>query len=109
MDTPKPKTRKIKPTEDSWDTGELGRSAAHAKRAPVTKSAELDDALGLQLISIRLPRQLLDELKMLAQMNAMGYQPLVRQVLTRFTQSEMKRIAGEQIRQASATQTRKAA
>jgi hypothetical protein len=43
----------------------------------------LDERLGLQTISIRLQRCLIDSLKELAEEDGIGYQPYVRQVLMR--------------------------
>jgi hypothetical protein len=40
---------------DKWDYGELGRDDAHVKVSGV-KQTEIDDVLGLQVISIRLPK-----------------------------------------------------
>ena len=76
-------------TEDAWDTEALGADDAHVKVAP-NRQKEIDEALDLHLISIRLQKGLLDNLKALAQLNGIGYQPLVRQVLHRFVECEMK-------------------
>jgi len=79
----------IEGTEDAWETEALGAEDAHVKVAP-DRQKELDEALDLHLISIRLQKGLLDNLKALAQLNGIGYQPLVRQVLNRFVECEMK-------------------
>ena len=55
-----------------WEGKELGSSAEHA----------LDEATGLQLISIRLPKLLIEQVKQLAGLEGIGYQPYVRKVLT---------------------------
>lgn len=86
-----PTAAKIEGTEDAWESGLLGADEAHAKVAP-DQEDEIDAALELQPISIRLQKGLLDNLKALAQLNGIGYQPLVRQVLTRFVDCEMKSI-----------------
>lgn len=91
------KAVKIEPTDEAWESGALGESPEHARRVKVKHGDQLDDALGLQLISIRLPKALIEELKAIGQNQGLGYQPLVRQVLTRFTQSELRRIAMEQM------------
>jgi len=52
----------------------------------------LDDALELQLISVRLQKSLIDGLKLIAKANGIGYQPLMRQVLNRFVDSELRRL-----------------
>ena len=84
-------------TECRWESGELGLSAEHAKPAPATLGAEVDDALGLQMISIRLPRSLIDDLKLIAKKEGLGYQPLVRRVLMRFAEMEFRSMAHEKL------------
>ena len=49
----------------------------------------------MQAISIRLQKKLVDDFKVLAELNGIGYQTLMKQVLNRFIQSEMKRIANQ--------------
>lgn len=53
---------------------------------------EIDEALGLQAISIRLPKAVIDTYKMLAKMHGCGYQPLMRDALCRFAEGEMKQL-----------------
>ena len=85
----------IPSTEEAWDSGVLGNEEQFT--APSNHSTEqlINDALSLQPISIRLQKSLIDNLKTIAELNGIGYQPLVRQALTRFVDCEMKRIAGE--------------
>jgi hypothetical protein len=83
---------KIEGSESAWESGDLGSDEAHAKVAPDQEENEIDAALELHPISIRLQKGLLDNLKALAQLNGIGYQPLVRQILTRFVDCEMKSI-----------------
>ena len=45
---------KKQPETNKWETGELGNSAAHAKAVPEELELEMDEALGLQLVSVRL-------------------------------------------------------
>lgn len=80
-------------TAEAWENGELGRNATHAVPAPAELTQQIDDALGLQMISIRLPKELIEEYKMLAQFHKLGYQPLMRDALKRFAVSEVKKIA----------------
>lgn len=63
-----------------------------------TKSQEtaIDESLGLKSISIRLQTSLIEDLKMIAMANGIGYQPLIRTLLTRFAQSELRRMAMDQ-------------
>lgn len=82
-------------SDDAWDSGELGRNAQHVKVAATVDETKLDDALGLHLISVRLQKSLIDGLKLVAQANGIGYQPLMRQVLKRFVDSELRRMVRE--------------
>lgn len=80
---------------ERWESGELGRSEEHAIVAPAELCAALDSNLGLQLVSIRLQRQLIDSLKLIAKYRGVAYQPLIRDLLNRFATSELKDIAYE--------------
>jgi hypothetical protein len=86
---------KIAASDEAWDEGTLGRDGAYAKRVPISPEhrAKLDAKMDLEPISIRLPKQLLADLKAIAAQNGLGYQPLVRQVLTRFATAELKAYA----------------
>lgn len=66
-----------------WESKQLGASAEYTRRAPANTSKEVDDSLGLQAISIRLQKELVDQLKDLAKQDGIGYQPYIRQLLTR--------------------------
>lgn len=52
-----------------------------------------DDAHDLQLISIRLSKSLIENYKFLANLNGLGYQPLMREVLKRWADCENKKLA----------------
>ena|SRR5690606_12467357 len=82
---------------EAWETGELGASADSV--AVSTDSAALDDALGMQLISIRLQKKLISDLKRIAGHHGIGYQPMIRDLLNRFVNSELKMILNEELRQ----------
>lgn len=87
------------------DYDSVGEDAQHAAPAPAALAHSLDDALGLQPISIRLQKDLIDSLKSLGQLNGLGYQPLIRQILTRWVDCELKsmlnaRMASERAKQA---------
>jgi hypothetical protein len=58
---------------------------------------EIDGALGLQPISIRLQKSLLKNLKVIANHHNVGYQPLIRDLLNRFARSEMRLILGAEL------------
>jgi len=83
---------KIPASDDAWDNGELGREEKHVKRAEDNVESTIDEALELQLISIRLQKSLIEDLKLLATLNGIGYQPLMRQILTLYADSEKKKL-----------------
>lgn len=85
----------IASTDEAWDSRELGCSEAHVKVSDDITDELINDALELQPISIRLNRSLIEDLKMIAELNGLGYQPLIRQVLNRFADCEKKRILAE--------------
>lgn len=88
---------KIADTPEAWESGDLGQSLEHAVLAPSKVGLEIDDAVGLQMISIRLNKDLIEALKLLGVKYEMGYQPLIREALKRFVDGEYKMIAQEQL------------
>jgi predicted DNA binding CopG/RHH family protein len=83
---------KIEGTVENWESGALGRDPLHAKRAPKALEKEMDDAQGLQAISIRLKKDLIEDFKFIAKHHGMGYQPLMRQALKLFTMRRKLRL-----------------
>ncbi len=84
------KKSSISGTAQAWEDGELGRSDQHAKKAPAELERQIDDALGLQAISIRLPKATIETYKNLAEIHGVGYQPLMRDAICRWAESELK-------------------
>lgn len=74
-----------------WENGTLGRDATHTAIASGSKQ-ETDAALGLQQLSIRLPESLLEDLKRIAEHQGIGYQPMIRDLLSRFAECGMASI-----------------
>ena len=83
---------KIDSTDEAWESGQLGTSEAHAKPAAKDLEAAIDASLGLQAISIRLPKQLIDAYKLIAAHHGVGYQPLMRDILQRFAPEGLKEV-----------------
>lgn len=85
-------TRNKVPVEDAcpWESGKLGRSEEHVRVATPEEMAAVDNALGLQMISIRLQKGLLEALKDIAKFHGIGYQPMIRDLLNRFARSEIR-------------------
>jgi predicted DNA binding CopG/RHH family protein len=88
------KTKKIRNTEEAWETGLLGREEDFVQKVNI-ESELVDSALALQAISIRLQKGLLDDLKDIAQIRGLGYQPLIKQILKRFVDAEKKLLLQE--------------
>ena len=88
--------KKIANTAENWESGKLGLDPDFVEVAvsPPT-DAEIDKALELRPISIRLENELIEDFKALSRVTGVGYQPLMRQVLKRFAHCELKRIANE--------------
>ncbi len=83
---------KILGTDEAWESEKLGADKKHVRRAGEELSCQIDNALGLQMISIRLDKGLIESFKTLAAFHGVGYQPLMRDALKRFAESEMKAI-----------------
>ena len=83
---------KIEGSAQAWETGRLGRNVKHAMRAPPEIEAAFDPPLGMQMISIRLPKDLIDDFRKLAEIRGVGYQPLMREALRQFVSAEHRRI-----------------
>lgn len=85
-------TKKIESSAEAWEEGKLGLDENHVQSSGLT-IGDLDETLELKLISIRLRKQLIEELKMIAEIEGMGYQPLIKQLLERFVVGQHKRYA----------------
>lgn len=83
------------PEADPWETGELGRDEKFVECAPEELKREINEALELQMISMRLQKDLVSALKVIADYRGIGYQPLMRDVLSRFARLEIIQIAKE--------------
>jgi len=66
-----------------------------ASAIDLDEAEKIDEAVGLQMISIRLERALLSNLKLIAKHHGVGYQPLIRDLLNRFARSELRNILHE--------------
>lgn len=85
-------TAKIDSTDEAWDSGALGASAADAELVPAGLDEQIDASLGLQAISIRLPKQLIEAYKLIATHHGLGYQPLMRDILQRFVPEGLREV-----------------
>ncbi|MCM1129626.1 MAG: hypothetical protein NC211_07420 [Alistipes senegalensis] len=89
-------TGKIEDTSEAWEDGLLGRDETHIVRVPDNEQEAIDEALGLKMISIRLPADLIQAYKDISAYRGLhGYQPLMRDALKRFAEAERKLIMTE--------------
>ncbi len=83
---------------DAWDTGALGQDEGFVERVDVSFDSSLDSALDLQPISIRLQKGLIEDLKLISLAHGIGYQPMIRDVLVKFAECEIKQIVNDTIK-----------
>ena len=81
---------KITSDAEAWDNGTLGQDEKFAVRTSQEAENALNEALGLQMISVRLQKSLIEDLKFIAKINEVGYQPLIRDVLFRFAKKKCR-------------------
>lgn len=87
---------RITPTEDPWGDRTVGAEEQFVEIATDINAA-VDAALDLHPISIRLQKNLIDNLKALSHLHGLGYQPLIRQILTRWVDSEVKVMIAQRV------------
>lgn len=74
----------LKHHDDLWESKKLGAEGKYVRKVSQKREQAVDVDLELQLISLRLQKDLIDHLKYLAREEGIGYQPLIRQVLTHY-------------------------
>ncbi|ABM32306.1 hypothetical protein QRO11_15300 [Paracidovorax citrulli] len=79
-------------TDEAWEERQLGADADHAEVAGAEHMAALDEAMGMQSISIRLPKGMIDAYKLIGAHHGVGYQPLMRDILQRFIPEGLKEV-----------------
>lgn len=99
------KTQKIEGSTANWDDELLGTEEQFAAIAEDITSESVDDMLALQMISIRLQKSMIQDLKNIAKVNNLGgYQPLIRRILERFVEAELKAIARDAMKNSIETE-----
>jgi hypothetical protein len=83
---------------EQWENGALGRDEKFVQKSSRTRQ-DLDEKLALQAISIRLQKELIQDLKDIAQINGLGYQTLIKQILNRFVVGEKNMMAREKMKE----------
>ena len=87
--------KQIPASDEAWESGELGDDPKFAKVFEGDVQPQIDDAVAMQPISIRLPKPLIEAFKLLGQIHGLGYQPLMRRALVRFAEAEMKLVLND--------------
>lgn len=82
-------------TDTAWESGELGENLESTRIVSGENERAVQESLGMQLISIRLPKSVIEDFKVIAQIEGIGYQPMMREALVRFAESESKRMMRE--------------
>jgi predicted DNA binding CopG/RHH family protein len=80
-----------------WDAFDADLDETSVSAATKEQEVAVDEALELQMISIRLQKYLISALKVIADHHKVGYQPMIRDLLGRFARSELKIILTEQL------------
>lgn len=75
---------------ESWESGKLGADDNSVRVSGQGTEARVDEGLGLQMVSMRLPKVAVDQLKVLAKEQGLGYQPFIRQILMNFLRANTK-------------------
>ncbi len=77
--------------DEEWESGELDSARDYVRKVPTRREYDEEDVHGLQMISIRLQKELIEFLKANAKNEGLlGYQPLIRQILTRYMHEKSK-------------------
>lgn len=88
----KKKLDELTADHELWDKRELGASYEHFAVVTDEAQREIEEGFGLQLISLRLNRSLIEQFKELARLEGIGYQPLMRNVLIDYAKSNEHRL-----------------
>jgi predicted DNA binding CopG/RHH family protein len=86
----------IPASDEAWENRSLGNDESFVKVVDEAREANIDEASGTQMISIRVQKSLIEDFKMIASLNGnIGYQTLMKQIMQRFVTCEKKRIFNE--------------
>jgi hypothetical protein len=79
----------------AWEDRTLGSDEEFVEVAPAEAEFALDAAVGMQAISIRLPKKLIDQYKLASGVLGVGYQPLMRDGLERMIKTFLSEASAE--------------
>lgn len=98
--------RKVRGSDAAWDEGSLGDDEAYVAVAPSHIEAAVEESMGMQAVSIRLPREMIAAYKLIAAHHGIGYQPLMRDILQRFIPQGLKEVMETQQNRANEAESR---
>ncbi len=98
--------QRIESTDAAWEDGTLGASLEHAVAAPADMERAMEESLGMQSISIRLPKNMIDAYKLIAAHHGLGYQPLKRDILQRFIPDGLREVMSHHVNKAEEVDSR---
>jgi hypothetical protein len=75
---------KILGTQEAWESGQLGADEKYVRTASVMVNEELDTMLGLEVVTIRMEKHVVDAFRLLAIKKRVHYQSLIRYALQRY-------------------------
>jgi hypothetical protein len=84
--------KKIEGSPSVWEDGTLGTNPATVRLAGKEHEDALDVALGMKAISIRMPIAVIEAYKLVALHHGVGYQPLMRDILSRWAKEGMREV-----------------
>jgi len=88
----------IPASEKAWEERVLGADENYVAVADETVEQSVERAMGTRLISIRMEQSMIDALKFIASKNGgIGYQTMIKQILTRFIEEERKQLWNEEV------------
>jgi hypothetical protein len=96
-------SKKIPGSVENWENGVLGLDAERAVRVSDAEAQAIAKAAGLnmQLISMRMPHDLINMLKEIAKYHGIGYQPMIRDLLERWAIGEIRTILDQRLEEAN--------
>ncbi len=90
------RSEKGKVSANAWEDGKLGRDEKYVRVVDTAEGDAVDEALNLKLISIRLPKKLINQFKLIGHFHGVGYQPLMRDIMERYARNEIIAILEKQ-------------
>ena len=79
--------------QEAWETGKLGRDVAHMKVVSEEETKKFLAAKETYATSIRLPKNLVTNLRTLAEKNGLNYQTYLKMILTQHVNDNLKKSA----------------